>query len=216
MINTSKNSNIIVLLIIIVLVYILIYILSIRKKENILACSANCSSTEILTKDDEDTCLNCKFCGICTTESGDKTCVNGTKEKPLFGADCIDWKYNYGEDIYQQPINFENKNETDYGKILQNLNQTPITKPTKSNLQMSKRNKDITNYEKILKETDLSSNNDLDNDLSSQKQLDNFYKPIIKYDTREYKQYYNLLEETCKNFDTLKQLSDIDQFKLDK
>lgn len=197
------TQNIIAIL---VLILILIYIFKNINKEHILACSANCGATEIITKDDEDLCLSCKFCGICTTESGDRTCVNGTKDKPLFGADCIDWQYNYSEE--KPPINFENKNETDYETILKNLNQMPITKPTK------KFNKDIINYQKILQQTDLLSYSDLE----SQKQLDTYYGKIIKDegDSKQYKQYYNLLQETCTNFNTLKELSDINQFKLDK
>jgi len=62
-------------------------------KSNI--CSANCGNIKIYTSKDEDLCKECSYCGLCITRDGDKTCVNGNKEKPLFYGDCI--KYDYGE-----------------------------------------------------------------------------------------------------------------------
>ena len=87
MINKELAIIFFLFLLIIFFKYVLI------KKENLISCSANCINIKIQTVDDEQTCLNCSYCGVCTTKNGDKTCVNGTVEKPLFLEDCVSWKF---------------------------------------------------------------------------------------------------------------------------
>ena len=87
----NKYMELVILFFLFVLVVILKYMLI--KKENLYGCSANCANIKIETTDDEQACLNCSYCGVCTTKNGAKNCVNGTAEKPLFVEDCASWNF---------------------------------------------------------------------------------------------------------------------------
>ena len=145
-----NNKKLLFIIILFMLLIIIKYKLS--KKENLIGnmCSANCGNIKIKTKDDEEICLNCSYCGICTTKNGDKNCVNGTYKSPLFIEDCTKWEFKssgktdtenvgrkyfgYQDNIISNDIDNDissrrindilNENNLDYNQILDNMNHT--------------------------------------------------------------------------------------------
>jgi hypothetical protein len=151
------------LIIIIILVIILGIILLLTNRKENLTCSSNCASIKIEKQNDEENCLSCEYCGICTTKNGDKICVNGTKDKPLFVEDCVSWQFNTasGENTGRKFIGYQNLDMTvsaddyDYDTILRNLGQQ--TSETRV-IQILNQNKKETNnlsqdYYSLLKDT---------------------------------------------------------------
>ena len=140
----NKKELIIIILLIIILVFIYLFT---KRKENY--CYANCSDVIINTNADEEECLSCSYCGVCTSKNGNKMCVMGTEEKPYFSEDnenCVNWKFLgvTNIDIPEDKIVDFNTNEIDYNTLLENIGQGSNT----NTIDISKNN---INYDTIIK-----------------------------------------------------------------
>ena len=104
------NNIIKVVIFVMILILCLTYMYS--DTEYFKADCANCGYNDV------DLCMNCSNCGVCITGSGEKTCVPGMKNGPVFRSDCKDWIHKSQIDHTDRLKQYDSQVNNDYDDLM--------------------------------------------------------------------------------------------------